>query len=781
MYNKLMLKNGETLSETHLNHIENGVLEVEKSAAKFRKTIANILTAKGVPAYETDSFDTLSNKINLLGGGKLPPNEGDGESNGLIDIRQTVKSGQIQLVCTDSIHGNVRFRVYTTDGSMVSVDWGDGTSDVYSSGEDARHAYQSGTGQPYLENNNQWVATISAGGGNVIYRFINYDNSDYKWFASRDIYFRNVAWMFAGADTTVHAPSGLLYVDIIGGALVPDGSVSGGDYSANGIFRSCVSLERITGVINTSRATSAYSMFQDCYNLVEMPDMINISSATHAGNMFQNCRSLPRIPDLVSTRNLNTAYNMFHNCQQITEIPDLYFDSVTDNISSIFYGCEKLENAENIYNTGKATNANNIFYRCSNLKRVPSVLDLGKATETQNLFYECMSLEDAPSVLHLDSTRHIGYMFYNCKALKNAPTTISAPNAQIAWQLFYNCSALRKAPTNILLPKATVIYGMFQNCRSLVEAPVEMDFPEVIEAQDLFNTCEMLQVPPERLNLPKALQTWNMFNACISLKETPREMNLQSTQRTHYLFNGCNSLETLHFDELVLDNALEIYSLFNGCRVLKNSPKIIAPKAQVAYQVFSGCSKLQTTQEIELPEAIQVHEFYKDCRELTEIKPLITPKAQNWNGVYRGCKMLQRVATIGGPEVQQIQYLFHNDSPIIAEIPNYIDFTSVTQSEYCFPTNDPVRIRGKVTIKGLRTNLNLYNCRQLTSIRFDQMDPLCGNLDFRNCAMEAEALNLLFGDLVETVYPMTINVSGNPGAQECDPSIAEAKGWKVNR
>ena len=271
-----------------------------------------------------------------------------------------------------------------------------------------------------------------------------------------------------------------------------------------------------------------------------------------------------------------------------------------------------------------------------------------------------------------------------------------------------------------------------------------------------------------------------LFSGCLSLKESHREINLQSAQRVHYLFNGCKSLKTLHFDELVFDNALEIYSLFYGCIELRNAPKIIAPKAQVAQQVFSGCTKLQTTQEIELPEATNVYEFYKNCRELTEIKPLITPKAQDWNGVYSDCKMLQKVGSIGGPEVQRTQYLFHN-SPIITDIPNYIDFTSVTQADFCFPSENPVRIKGELTIKGLRTYLTLNNCTQLTSIRFDQMDPLCGNLNFSNCAMDAEALNLLFGDLVETVYPMTINIIGNPGARECNPAIAEAKGWTVSR
>ena len=51
---------------------------------------------------------------------------------------------------------------------------------------------------------------------------------------------------------------------------------------------------------------------------------------------------------------------------------------------------------------------------------------------------------------------------------------------------------------------------------------------------------------------------------------------------------------------------------------------------------------------------------------------------------------------------------------------------------------DPVRVKGPITIKGLRTNFELINCRELTSIRIQDMDPLCGNLNFQNCAMEAD-------------------------------------------
>lgn len=780
MYNKLMLKNGDMLSETHLNHIENGVLEVERSASQFKKTIAKIITSKGVPAYETDSFDVLSNKINLLGAGVLPPNEGDGEENGLIDIRQTVKSGQIQLLCTDTLHGNIRIRVYTTDGSLVSVDWGDGTSGVYTSGEDIRHSYQSGTGAPYLENNNQWVATITAGGGNVIYRFATFDNSDFKWFASRDVYFTYVYSMFSGGDTTVHAPSGLLYVDLIGGGLTPDPAQYGGSSDAAHLFRSCVSLERVSGVLNTAKAISVANLFCDCYNLVDIPDIINISAATAAWNMFSNCRSLKKIPELISTRNITNASGMFRNCYNITEVPDLYFDNCT-HIGDLFISCEKLESAYNIYNTGRVTNAWNIFHACSNLKRVPNVLDLGSAIDAYNLFRNCTSLVDAPSVIHLDSAKTIYDMFYGCSNLKNAPTIISAPNAVNASNIFYNCFSLRKAPTNIILPKGLYINNMFYGCRSLTEGPAEINFPEALETANFFSGCELLQEPPRVFSVPNSTNVWSIFFNCLSLRKTPEVFNIQSAQRCYNLFNGCNNLEEVLFEEVYVPQALEIYSMFYGCKQLRIPPKITAPNATLAYALFYGCTKLQTTHELNLPAALQIHEIYRDCSELQEIKAIHAPKATHWNGVYRDCRVLQKVESIGGPEAMYIQYMFYSGAPLIAEIPNFLDFSKVVNADYWMYKGDPVRVKGPITIKGLRTNFELVNCRELTSIRIQDMDPLCGNLNFQNCAMEADDINLLFEDLIETTNPAWIRVSGNPGAADCNSSIAEAKGWTVHK
>ena len=72
----------------------------------------------------------------------------------------------------------------------------------------------------------------------------------------------------------------------------------------------------------------------------------------------------------------------------------------------------------------------------------------------------------------------------------------------------------------------------------------------------------------------------------------------------------------------------------------------------------------------------------------------------------------------------------------------------------------------------LATALN--NCSALASILATGWD-----LDFSvaNCALQAAALDTLYGNLASVAK--TITVTGNPGVGADDPSIATAKGWTV--
>ena len=238
-------------------------------------------------------------------------------------------------------------------------------------------------------------------------------------------------------------------------------------------------------------------------------------------------------------------------------------------------------------------------------------------------------------------------------------------------------------------------------------------------------------------------------------------------------------LQRTTFRTLNLPNAREIYNMFYNCRSLYEAPNINAPVAQDVYGMFQGCEKLVSAKPLSLPKALSVNSMYQGCKVLEEVPALDAPLATSWRYTYYQLPLARKITTPVGPSATDITYLMWETSAKLTDIGNVLDIPNVTTATNWIWNNDPMHIKGPITIKGCKSNFYLKNCRSITSIRFENMSDLCGNLDFSNCAMEVEALNTLFGDLVNTAIPATINISGNPGAIGCNPSIATEKGWRV--
>lgn len=778
MYEKINLVNGDVLNDYHLNHLQEGILNIEKESKTFREKLIKILKAKGIPCSKDESFDLLAQKVNYLNGSYVPnDSEGEeGEENSAIDIRKTVKSGEIQIVFTDIQHGKANIALWTKDSSQYSVDWGDGTSGIYNNGETAEHQYVKGVGgEPLGESNTQWVATISCV-GNQFYRFRTLNNSDMLWFASKDVYFEYMYSMMSGGETANHAPAKLKYFDMIGGGLGCDR-----DTNVAYCFRSCESLERISGTINLLGAKNAYQFFAYCRSLKELPTVLNLSSVTQASAFFQECNMLQAIPNLVSTENITECWSMFNGCFKIKEIPAMSLKSAI-NTNTMFQNCKELEDVRKLSDLGTSQNTSYMFRYCSNLKLVPNIMDMGSSTNCSWIFQDCQSLIDAPATMYLDTATNIDGMFYNCTALRTPPTTISAPNAINAGSLFYNCTSLRSLPRLLQLPRVQSANQLFYNCKSIRTAMDEIDFPEVLYLRQLFCGCDMLETPPRAIRVPKAIEVYDMFAHCYSLMSTPETLDITGAQKANSLFYECRILERANFTKLSLPSAIIIQNLFYNCRSLLEAPEIEAPIAQDINSMFYGCERMIKAKPLSFPRALAVNTFYYGCKALEEVPEINAPIATGWRQTYQEMPLLRKVATpCGGPAATDLYYILWNSGQKLQDIGNILDLTNVGVATYWLATNDPMHIKGPITIRGCKTDFYLRNCRSLTSIRFENMDPMCGNLDFRNCALEAEDINLLFGDLVTTNIPATINVAGNPGASTCNPEIATAKGWTVTK
>lgn len=796
MYTRLGLANGDTLSDIHLDHIESGILDIENDVKGFKEKVAKIVTAKGVPATSDDSLNDLTYKINQLSGAEVS----DYDCGDLIDIRETIKSGEIKMICTDKGNARVNFAVWTEDGSQYVVDWGDGTTQRFNSGAVANKVYAKGGGQPYKEGETQYVCTISAATGNKIYKFrIGADLNQIVWFASKDVYFTDIDGMFAPNITNGNIRcESMKYVDIINGSLSASRNVN-----ARAVFGWAYALERVSATINLSGALYANYFFQDCRELVTPPVVAGFRGLTEAYNFFYGCKKLTSVPFTIDTSTCTNVSNFFNGCHSLADIQSSFNLENCQNIGSMFYDTKSLKNAPELKNTQRVITASAVF-QYSGITSVQPSLDLRSATNIQSIFHTCLELVDAPTEFIANSAYNANYLFYGCSSLVTAPSSINLPLAESAAELFRNCISLRKAPTVINLPRATSINYLFGGCTTLLTAPTEIIAPVATSAQylfdgdvslevapynieldnatdvrSMFNNCRNLKTAPERINFPNAIYAHYLFNQCVNLEKSPLEVTLPKATDIYYMFRQCYRMVN-RIDEYNFPQALAANSLFESCEALTIAPRLIMPKADNVNYMFAYCTQLTTAQEYSFPNAKNVSGFYRGCSKLEVAPSFDAPISNNWDSFYRGCHSLTEITSLSSPYNTNCNYLFYDQTRKIKKLPSVIDYSSVTSQT--LPEWGNLReVEGVITIKGLRSYFELYLCPDVTEIHLIEPSNLTENINVRNNGLSAEAINQLFRELPTPTTKRTINVSGNVGASTCDPSIATAKNWNVTR
>ena len=115
-------------------------------------------------------------------------------------------------------------------------------------------------------------------------------------------------------------------------------------------------------------------------------------------------------------------------------------------------------------------------------------------------------------------------------------------------------------------------------------------------------------------------------------------------------------------------------------------------------------------------------------------------------------------------------------SPVLRFINGDIDMTNTSIGNLI--STSPY-LEGTLTFKNVTSSLTINNKQYLTGIRIKNPSANIANQTFTNCALDADAINALFGDLPTVSATRTINVKGNPGAATCDTTIATNKNWKV--
>jgi hypothetical protein len=399
----------------------------------------------------------------------------------------SVSNGDQKFVGAFAVYNNnSNFVAFTCQGNYT-VDWGDGTSNNYTSNTAAYKQYTTTeyaaiSGQSEFRGYKVVIITITPQAGQNLTKVdlnIKHNQSglaDYMsgWLDVK-VAGQNLTTLVIGGFGTGSKPAMLEQFEFVGSntGLTSWVNMMLGCYGLEKIislppstptdlrqcFSGCNFLTAIPS-FTTSGITNLESAFSDCRSLVSMPEITSetvttfqsafsncyslqyapvriTSNALYGGSAFSSCASLIRIPPMNSINLLNTS-NMFNGCRQLQEVPDLDLRSVTD-ASFMFSNCSRLRSVGYL-NTAACTTLASMFSNCNSLKSI-KYLDAAKASNLSGLFANCYLLEEVP-VINAASATTLNATFFNCHALKSV-SVINTALVTNTGSTFSSCYSLK--------------------------------------------------------------------------------------------------------------------------------------------------------------------------------------------------------------------------------------------------------------------------------------------------------------------------------------------------
>ena len=430
----------------------------------------------------------------------------------------------------NSTNNWISFEITVTGTISYTVDWGDGTSNTYTtSGVQFKNISYAGISASPITHSGQTykpcIITVTVNTGNMT--FFNLQSNSWTNALGNTATFltgTSTSWLDIAIEgqyittLTISNSAGSMRHYLLESCYIGNMPLV---TSFQNLFYWCVSLRNVS-ILNSINVTNMISMFVNCYSLTTV-SLFNTQNVTDMGSMFNLCYSLTTVP-LFNTQNVTNMTSMFNACRSLTTVP-LFNTQNVQSTSGMFTTCNSLTTVP-LFNTIKVTDMSNMFNSCSQLTTAP-LFNTIACTSTSTMFQACYSLTEVP-LFNTQNVQSTSGMFASCFSLTTVP--------------LFNTIACINMST------------MFQACYSLTTVP-------------LFNTQNV-----------QSMQS--MFNSCFSLTTVPL-FNTQNVTVMTTMFNACNKLESVPLFNTIACNSMN--NMLSGCSSIKSIPLFNMPAATTAF------------------------------------------------------------------------------------------------------------------------------------------------------------------------------------------------------
>jgi len=320
-----------------------------------------------------------------------------------------------------------------------------------------------------------------------------------------------------------------------------------------------VMMERCLILSMGSVGTGLGFLFNECRSL-RVAQLQGLNGATDLNSMFNLCSSLTSL-SLMDTSAVTSTASMFSSCSSLPSVP-LFNTVAVTNMTSMFSGCRDLVSVP-LLNTAAVTNMQSMFFGCSALITVP-LFNTAAVTNMTSMFQGCTALTSVPR-LNTAVATNMTSMFSGCTALITVPPFNTALVTNMT-QMFNGCSALTAVPL-FNTAAVTNMFLMFANCQALTSVPP-------------FNTAAVTNMQ-------------QMFQGCINITSVPL-FNTAAVSNASSMFTGCVSLVSVPLFNWASGLGVNLSSMFNGCSALKIVPAFSTSVVNNMSGMFNNCSSLTT-------------------------------------------------------------------------------------------------------------------------------------------------------------------------------------------
>lgn len=220
-------------------------------------------------------------------------------------------------------------------------------------------------------------------------------------------------------------------------------------------------------------------------------------------------------------------------------------------------------------------------------------------TSMSGMFKDC-------KVKHLDirnlrthNVTDFSDMFYNCDSLIDLNIDgFNTSKAEDLCGMFHGCHKLTQLKVKHFNVNSVLNMSyLFSGCRSLKVIDLEgWDFSQVENANEMFGYCEQLEKIIADFNFKIINGMAFMFDCCTKLSE----VDLSHSDLSHvfdfgYAFFKCAGLKEIRFCQGVWQKAKYTLGMFGNCKALErlNLPDVVLDDVVRSYAMFDDCDNLK--------------------------------------------------------------------------------------------------------------------------------------------------------------------------------------------